>query len=184
MPGRHEEIHLQRRGRGLRGLNHLLEVAQVMNERAEVQTQVISVAKALAASSTGKASSRHLADISCLFKDTIRDLCLKNPAQATEDFKDQSWYFRRLWADTRHERNRGDRNPALKSQDRFPGRKGFLLQKFPPACDPASRDGVSPSCILLSPLEMIISSPHPHLFCSAGCPGGHMPVLPPGPCAS
>lgn len=77
----------------------MLEVAQVMNERAEIQTRVISVAKAPVAARTGKASGRHLADINCLFKDTIRDLCLKNPAKTSKDFKDQSRNFCGPWAE-------------------------------------------------------------------------------------
>lgn len=77
---------LQRRKQRLKGLKDLLEVAQVINERAEIQTQVICSAKAPAASDTGKASRRYVADISCLFKGTIGRPVLKESSLDCKGF--------------------------------------------------------------------------------------------------
>lgn len=97
---------LQKRRQRLRRA-HLLEVAHVLTQRAEIQTPVTSVAEARRPPAQGKASRRHLADISCLFKGTIRNLCFKNPARTAKDFKDQSWYFNGPWTEHKARAQRG-----------------------------------------------------------------------------
>lgn len=71
---------LQRKKQRLKGLKHLLEVAQVMNERAGIQTQVICSAKALAASVQGKPAGGMWLILAAFSKAPSEDLCLKNPA--------------------------------------------------------------------------------------------------------